>query len=138
MDCNEKRHRRRHCAVFKAAAVAACGEPGASVAAVALERQVNANLLRRWVKESKAAGLAKVVAVTASQPAPAFVPMKLESRAEPRREERPIRVHIRKGRSRITIEWPATAAGSCAGWLRGRGAAAHRAPSPAGSAREPK
>jgi transposase-like protein len=120
MHPNEQRRRRRHTESFKAEAIAACREPGASVAAVALERQVNANLLRKWVKDAGAVPAAvRVVAATEPLSAsPTFVPVKLEPRSEPTRDERPIRVHIRKGRSRITIEWPATAAASCAGWLR--------------------
>ncbi|MEO7773362.1 MAG: transposase [Steroidobacteraceae bacterium] len=116
------RRRRRHTPAFKAAAIAACREPGASVAAVALERQLNANLLRTWIKKARTrSAIPKTLAVAESPLAPVtFVPLKLESRAESTSTlaERPIRVHIRKGRSRITIEWPATAAGACASWLR--------------------
>jgi transposase-like protein len=36
----------------KAALVAACAEPGASVAALALAQGVNANLLRKWITRS--------------------------------------------------------------------------------------
>lgn len=36
----------------KAALVAACAEPGASVAAIALAHGVNANLLRKWITRS--------------------------------------------------------------------------------------
>jgi hypothetical protein len=32
--------------------------------------------------------------------------------------ERAIRVRIHKGSSRITIEWPTSAADACAAWLR--------------------
>lgn len=87
---------------------------------MALERQVNANLLRKWVKDAGTTpAVVRVMAATdPPSAAPTFVPMKLEPRSEPTRDERPIRVHIRKGRSRITIEWPATAAGLCDGWLR--------------------
>jgi transposase-like protein len=116
----EKRRRRQHTPAFKAAAVAACRKPGASVAAVALELQLNANLLRTWVKQAgMRPAMPKLIAapVSATTP-PAFLPLKIEPRTEPASAERPIRVHIRKGRSRITIEWPATAAGACATWLR--------------------
>ena len=116
MQPREKRRRRRHTAEFKAAAVAACREPGASVAAVALERKLNANLLRTWIKRAdKAPSMPK--AISAPQPA-SFLPLRIESHSEPAAAERPIRVHIRKGRTRVTIEWPATAAGACALWLR--------------------
>ena len=120
MQPKEKRRRRRHTPAFKAAAVAACRKPGASVAAIALELQLNANMLRSWIKESGA--VPAVPAMALPLPKPAFLPLSIEARAEPTSTstsaERPIRVHIRKGRSRITIEWPATAAGACATWLR--------------------
>jgi transposase len=119
-----KRQRRRHAPAFKAAAVAACRKPGASVAAVALELQLNANLLRTWVKQvGTRPAMPKLIAAPAMATTPAaFLPLKLEARSEPTSvstpAERPIRVHIRKGRSRITIEWPTAAAGACATWLR--------------------
>ena len=117
MQPREKRRRRRHTAEFKAAAVAACRELGASVAAVALDRKLNANLLRTWIKRaSKASSMPKAIAALQT---PSFLPLRIESHSEsPTAAARPIRVHIRKGRTRVTIEWPATAAGACALWLR--------------------
>lgn len=48
----QDRHRRRiHSAEFKAHIVAACCKPGVSSAAVAMANGINANLVRRWVKE---------------------------------------------------------------------------------------
>ena len=96
--------------------MAACRESGASVAAVALERKLNANLLRTWIKRAdKAPSMPKALV---SPPASSFLPLRIDARSEPAAAERPIRVHIRKGRTRVTIEWPATAAGACALWLR--------------------
>ena len=122
MQPGEKRRRRRHTPAFKATAVAACRKPGASVAAVALELQLNANMLRTWVKQSAAACAAPkaMTALDLATTSAAFVPLEMETRSESglTSAERPIRVHIRKGRSRITIEWPATAAAACASWLR--------------------
>jgi transposase len=48
-----RRRRRHHSVFFKAEAVSACQQPGVSIAAVALERGLNANLLRRWVQEAE-------------------------------------------------------------------------------------
>ena len=48
---SRKRRRRTHSAEFKVKVVAACRTPGVSIAAVALEHRLNANLLRRWVVE---------------------------------------------------------------------------------------
>jgi transposase len=47
------RRRRRHSDEFKADAVAACTQPGMSMAAVAMAHGINANLLRRWVHEAE-------------------------------------------------------------------------------------
>jgi len=44
--------RRRHSREFKAEVLRACREPGASVAAIALARGVNANLVHRWLRVS--------------------------------------------------------------------------------------
>jgi transposase-like protein len=114
MQSSEKKRRRRHSAVFKAEAVAACREPGASTAGVALDRQVNANLLRRWVKE--AAGKT-AVAMTPSR-GPAFLPVAVTAQGRTARSERPIRVQVRRRGLRVTIQWPTTAAEHCAAWLK--------------------
>lgn len=122
MQPQEKRRRRRHAPEFRAAAVAACRKPGASVAAVALELQLNANMLRTWMNKSAAESAIPRAITGPGLPArsAAFLPLKLGTRTEPASTsaDRAIRVHIRKGRSRITIEWPVTAAGACAMWLR--------------------
>lgn len=47
MEANPKQ-RRRHSAAFKAQVLAACAEPGASVAAVALSFKLNDNLVHQW------------------------------------------------------------------------------------------
>lgn len=47
------RRRRLHSDEFKADAVASCMQPGMSMAAVAIAHGVNANLLRRWVREAE-------------------------------------------------------------------------------------
>ncbi|MBP8277332.1 MAG: transposase [Propionivibrio sp.] len=43
------RRNRRHAPEFKARVIAACLQPGASFAAVALVNGLNANFLRTWV-----------------------------------------------------------------------------------------
>ena len=55
-----RRRRRVHSAEFKAEAVAASRKPGVSIAAVAMEHSINANLLRRWVIEAERAEPAAV------------------------------------------------------------------------------
>ena len=114
-----RRRRRRHSAAFKAEAVAACRRPGVSIAAVALSRGLNANLLRRWVVESERTGTLAVTeaAVAPSEPAEGkarFVPVALPSRTT----EAPIHIKIRRGSSTVSVEWPSSAARECALLLR--------------------
>ena len=119
MDAKDRRRRRRHSAVFKAEAVTACQVAGASVAGVALERQINANLLRRWIKEavSKSA-LVRSSGSSSQEKPPAFLPVAITASKPAGEPQRPIRVQVRKRSLRVTVEWPTTASGSCAAWLR--------------------
>ncbi|MCB1751032.1 MAG: transposase [Gammaproteobacteria bacterium] len=48
-----KRQRRRHSPRFKAEVLAACTDPGASIASVAQRYQVNANLVHKWRKAAR-------------------------------------------------------------------------------------
>ena len=119
----ERRRRRRHSAEFKAEAVAACRQPGVSIAAVAMSRSVNANLLRRWVAEAERA---IETPRTSGQPkalprppieAQQFVPVALEK--PPVSSAARIRIEVRRGASTVIVEWPASAARECAEWLSG-------------------
>ena len=47
------KRRRRHSPAFKARVLAACTEPGASIAAVARHYQLNANLVHKWRKSAE-------------------------------------------------------------------------------------
>lgn len=113
-----RRRRRRHSDEFKADAVAACRHAGVSIAAVALSRGVNANLLRRWVaddeRQRSSARDAQAVPVAVS-PKPAFVSVPLPTVAEPAPD---IRIEIKRGATLITVNWPASAASGCSAWLR--------------------
>jgi transposase-like protein len=60
--------RRRHGAELKAAVLAACNEPGASVAAVAQAHGLNANLVHQWRRGRGTA--AATVAAAAAAPVP--------------------------------------------------------------------
>ena len=123
MDTSEqtasRRRRRRHSAAFKAEAVAACRQMGVSIAAVALERRLNANLLRRWVHEAERTGTVPVESRAASPIVPvdnnaSFVPVTLSSSPG----ELPIRIRLRRGSRTVSIEWPVGAARECALLLR--------------------
>jgi transposase len=62
--------RRRFSREFKAQIVAQCQDPGASVSQISLDNGLNANMVRRWVKEARRAP--KAPATT-----PGFVPVNL-------------------------------------------------------------
>ena len=53
IDLRGRRRRRRHSAEFKTAVIQECRKPGVSIAAVALAHGLNANMLRKWVRESE-------------------------------------------------------------------------------------
>ena len=114
----DKAGRRWHSKEFKQAAIAACQGPGVSLASVALEKRINANLLRRWVKSAAAkASAASIVQTVPAVPAPKFIPVKV-TRPLKRDVDPPIRIEVRKGSTQIVVEWPMTNAASCVGWLR--------------------
>lgn len=51
-----RRRRRRYTDEYKARLVAQCQQPHVSVAAIALSHGINANLLRKWIREQGDAG----------------------------------------------------------------------------------
>ena len=113
-----RRRRRRHSALFKAEAVGPCQQAGVSIAAVALARRLNANLLRRWevqAERSKAPisirGTAPSVAIESTE---SFVPVALPSNPI----DIVIRIEVRRRGGRVSVQWPASAARECALLLR--------------------
>lgn len=114
-----RRRRRLHSDEFKADAVAACMQPGVSMASVAMSHGINANLLRRWVKAAEV----RPVAASSCEPglpapktntATAFVPLALPA---PKAASE-VRVELRRGATTISVTWPAEAAAECAAWMR--------------------
>ena len=118
-----RRRRRKHSDEFKADAVAACMQPGMSMAAVAMAHGFNANLLRRWVQDSEgkpvsnATSRKSVTAVAATEPKALFVPMALPS-PPATGQPQDIRIELRRGATAITVTWPSAVAAECAAWMR--------------------
>lgn len=121
--CGERRRRRRHSAEFKAKVVAACHEPGVSMAAVALDHRLNANLLRRWVVAAERFEEAGPLAARSVAPTPAsampttaaFVPVEVQSSAVVASQE--IVIELRRGPTVVKVSWPLIAAAACGAWL---------------------
>jgi transposase len=113
--------RRRHSKELRALVIAACAEPGASVAAIAQAHGLNANLVHKWRRGS--AGVAQRSMATAKAPttgdqrAGVFVPLQLPAPA-PMASTPDIRIELRRGATSIAVTWPASAAVECAAWMR--------------------
>ena len=151
------RTRRTYAPQFKAELIAACQQPGASIAATAREHGMNANVLHRWLKEHRlgqhqiACDTASAVAcdiaahcddaaavpVTNAQPVsapavrphasavPAFLAMTLGSQvmeskaAGAQTGGTDIRIECCHHGTRVTVNWPVTAAAECSRALQG-------------------
>ncbi|MBU4609900.1 transposase [Achromobacter sp. GG226] len=90
----------------KAQVVAECGEPNASIDAVALSHGLNANLVHKWLR----------LASAQHEPStPAFVPVLAgPSSAVGQR----IEIRVQRGEVQASLHWPVSAADACAAWLR--------------------
>ena len=113
--------RRRHGAELKAKVLAACNVPGASVAAVALAHDLNANLVHKW---RRGRGGVAQPAATSGGATPEFIALSLP--AAPVSAPIPatrlcvpdIRVELKRGATVVSVNWPVAAAADCSAWLR--------------------
>jgi transposase len=108
------RQRRYHPEEFKQAVVESCCEPGVSVSGIALANGVNANQVRRWMRER---GLTPPTRqeILATSAMPEFVPVAIPSEARPLPD---IHLELRRGDATVVIRWPVGAAEECGAWLR--------------------
>ncbi|APW35982.1 hypothetical protein RD110_01125 [Rhodoferax koreense] len=67
-----RRTHRTYAPAFKAELVAACLQPGTSIAALASSHGMNANVLHRWLKEHERTGCHQPIAPTPSPSMPEF------------------------------------------------------------------
>lgn len=110
----KKRTRRLHGPELKGQVVAACQQPGASVAGIALSHGLNANLVRRWLKQGQPKHGA--LTVVGHQGGGAFVAVPMAGIQAPAPE--PIRLELRRGSSSVSLQWPTSSAAECGAWLR--------------------
>ena len=116
--------RRRHSAEFKAQVIAACLQPGVSIAGVALANQLNANLLRSWVsrhRDQQRGGVSVRIGANCSL-APTgcspltLIPVTVQRANAPASGD--IQIEIRNHQTVFQIAWPMSQATACAQWLR--------------------
>ena len=110
--------RRRHAAELKARVLAACNEPGASVAAIALAHGLNANLVHKW-RRGVAPPVRPPASSDAGHGAGEFIALALPSREAVPAALADIRIELRRGATSVAVSWPLAAADQCAAWLRG-------------------
>ncbi len=107
--------RRRFAPDFKHKIVAACKEPGASVARIAREHDLNANLVHKWIRQAKANSLPAI--------SPAFVALPVNSvqasLTNPRSgtDER-VQLEIPFHQQSIKVSWPVSQSERCLALLR--------------------
>ena len=105
---------------LKARVVAECSRAGSSIAGVALDHGLNANMVHRWLDEHEAGiGWAKRVVREAQ-----FVPIAMEPSAVMHAPAAShalpsgcIEIEVTRGKSRISMKWPVDAANACATML---------------------
>ena len=113
------RGRRYHPEEFKQAVIEACCEPGASVAGIAMANGVNANQVRRWMRERGIEPPTRRVLIPVIESAPGTAPEFVQLPLAPEPESPDIRIEIMRGNTAIKVDWPVQASGDCAAWLRG-------------------
>jgi len=101
------RTRRSYPKGFKAQIVARCRHPEASIAAVALEHGINANLVHKWIRAADAR----------ETETPAFLPVAAPTTPIVQSEHR-IEIHLKRNQTEVTVYWPVGQAAVCAIWLQ--------------------
>ena len=101
---------------LKLQVVEACARADASIAGVAMQHGINANIVHRWIREHSQG-------ILIAQPL-AFVPVTLASDAEVAvpaalaQSTAEIRMELRRGAATVTVTWPSQLASECGVWLR--------------------
>jgi len=114
--------RRSHSPELKAIVIEECRQPGASVAAIAMARGLNANLVHQWLRASKSQASEAVTQMASST---GFVAVKLSEPAVPKAAppsvpttaSRDIHIELRRGASTVSVSWPVEAAAQCGAWI---------------------
>jgi len=109
-----RRRRRQYSSEFRARVIEAASQPGVSVAAIALANGMNANLLRRWITMAHGREMMMGSASAAPTAVQGFVPLAMASSGS----DRDVRIELSRGAMSIKVNWPVSAAGACALWVR--------------------
>ena len=104
--------RRFYSPELKLQVVEACSQAGASIAGVALQHGINANIVHRWLREHSQG-------TWVNRPQ-TFVPVTLSAATEPAAVQptADIRVEVKWANATIVVHWPLAGGAACAQWLR--------------------
>ena len=104
--------RRFYSPELKLQVVGACAQPGASIAGVALQYGINANIVHRWLREHSQGTLG-------NRPQ-TFVPVTLSAATEPATAQptADIRIEVKRVGATIVVHGPLAGGAACAQWLR--------------------
>jgi transposase len=113
------RTRRRHDPEFKARVIAAGQHPGVSIAAVALANGLNANLLRRWIKDHRETSGTRAPGRQSTAVVPTttgIIPATRQTNELANGGD--IRLDLRRGELAVQIAWPVSHADHLGAWLK--------------------
>jgi transposase len=104
--------RRYYSPELKLQVVGACVQSGASIAGVALQHGINANIVHRWLREQSQG--------TPINRPQTFVPVTLSAATEPATTQPTgdIRIEVKRANATIVVHWPLAGGAACAQWLR--------------------
>ncbi|WP_198161239.1 transposase, partial [Variovorax sp. WDL1] len=105
MEDSKRVSRRRHAADLKRQVLAACAEPGASVAQVALAHGLNANLVHKWRRTVDVGG----VDSKSDDRQAEFVSLTLAPGSTVASD---IHLELRRGAIAVNVTWPLSASGA--------------------------
>jgi transposase len=107
-----RRTRRSHSEEFKAEVLAACGQPGVSVAEVSRRYGLNTNLVQTWRRQAREKAM-----MVAPEGQEVFVPVICTEPIQAAATGE-IQLKIRYRGAEISVAWPVESASACAQWLR--------------------
>ena len=104
--------RRFYSPELKLQVVQACAQPESSIAGVAMQHGINANIVHRWLREHSQGTL-----INRPQ---TFVPVTLNTATVPAAAlpTGDIRVEVKRANTTIVVHWPLVGGAACAQWLR--------------------
>lgn len=112
-----RRTRHKHSPEFKSAVLAACHQPGVSVAAIVRQYDLNDNIVHKWLADARlSVEQSPPISTNARElspttPALGFIPVQIADTPTPASAS--IRLHFRQDQRDLSIEWPADQAQAC-------------------------